>query len=924
MTAVRWGGGIGVLALALACLAQGCQPAVETRTATPMRQVNAVGGPVIEGELYARSHAVVIGVDAYSVLKPLKGAVRDAEAVASEFEQRGIEVTLLRDGDATRGAIAGLLGDELRGRLGQNDRVIVYFAGHGTTVGAGEHTMGYLMPVEGDFARPSATGISMGEVQGWLRTYPSQHVMFVADACYAGLALPQAETRGEAPPEHLSRLAALPVSLTLVAGGRDEQVIDNYKGHGLFTWHFIEGLRGRADFNGDTFVTGLELGAYVQEGVAQVAAQEFSRRQHPHMGQRGEGQMIFKVLGKGGAGLVARPEPVARPGDGHVELPSIRPRGHRVALIIGNGAYSTPLTTARADAEAIAAQLRAEGYTVLEHHDLTHKAMRRAILEFGEALAQGGAGWFYYSGFGVQIDGDNYLLPVDVEMTKLSDARIEGVPMKSVLTELEAARTSMSVVMVEASYEVPFLSGPQGLAVNEGLAPLQPPPNTLVAFSNTPNSAVARPEGARSRFTEALVENLARPGWPVQDAIAMAGAEVQQESGGKQAPWAASELREDLFMAESSLGVPSCPDGTSLAGDLSCVPMLAMACPDGAHLDPSGGCRPGSLIKGDLERMRGLGGSGDFKNSLNSDFKFEAAHDDSDGVDESGESGESGQGQAPPPNEEEGPPSEGLASRRVALVIGNGAYEAPHGLAGPRRDAAAMAAALEGLGFGVELALDADGAELSRRFKALKVEGNVVVVYFAGHGGRSKGQDLIFPTDARLVDGAGGVSLARLMGDLARRRPKAATLILDAPRGLSAHGVDPTLGPLAHVQGVGVVAATSPGRGAAPGHEDQGKLTQALAAALRTPGLSLSAVVERAGSEVVRSNAGHQRPWSWLPDELGRWVWLDAPMPTSPSALSVCPRGTLRDGERCMAVSQEVECPPGKVFVVGRGCSRLQ
>ncbi len=248
--------------------------------------------------IYDRSHAVVIGISDYRQLPDLPGAVRDARAVAEALEKHGFEVTLLVDGDASRGRIAEELGDRLPRRVGERDRILIYFAGHGVTVGQGPAEMGYLMPAEGDNQRRVATGIAMRELQAWLAGYPSKHVMFLADACYSGLAL---STRSVGLPEtlenYLRQVTEKEVRLAITAG-RSDQEAHEWRGQGLFTYFLIEGLAGNGDLNGDGIVTSSELYAYLEPNVAQTALANWQAHQNPQMGRSGQGEFIFLVPGR--------------------------------------------------------------------------------------------------------------------------------------------------------------------------------------------------------------------------------------------------------------------------------------------------------------------------------------------------------------------------------------------------------------------------------------------------------------------------------------------------------------------------------------------------------------------------------------------------------------------------------------------------
>ncbi len=245
--------------------------------------------------IYDHSYAVVIGVSNYTRLPELPGAVRDAKDVGAALREHGFDVELLLDKAATRSKIAEVLADQLPGRLKHNDRVLIYFAGHGVTVGSGEAQMGYLMPVEGDNERRASTGISMREIQAWIATYPSKHVLFAADSCYSGLAL---ATRSTGLPttlsDYLRQVTERDVRLAFTAGRADQEAHE-WEGKGLFTYFFLQGLKGDADFNRDGILTSSELSAYLEPNVAQTALANWRAEQNPQMERSGQGEFIFLI-----------------------------------------------------------------------------------------------------------------------------------------------------------------------------------------------------------------------------------------------------------------------------------------------------------------------------------------------------------------------------------------------------------------------------------------------------------------------------------------------------------------------------------------------------------------------------------------------------------------------------------------------------
>ncbi len=289
MAARALGLGLALLVLLAATSALGQTRGAEGFGASVAYQTDD-GGPL---QLYQRSWAVVIGIDAYGDLPRLGGAVRDATKVSDYLQAQGFDVTLLTDAGATRAAITELVGDRLPSKVGSDDRVLIYFAGHGLSRGEGDSAMGYLMPVEAKRASPASTAISMAELQRWFAQYKSKHVLYVADACYSGLSIGtrsvglSPETR-----DYVRHVTQRPVRVALVAGNSGQEAHE-YQGHGLFTFFLLQGLQGGADANKDGLVTTDELAAFVKPNVAQIAAQQFKAQQHPQFARMGEGEFLF-------------------------------------------------------------------------------------------------------------------------------------------------------------------------------------------------------------------------------------------------------------------------------------------------------------------------------------------------------------------------------------------------------------------------------------------------------------------------------------------------------------------------------------------------------------------------------------------------------------------------------------------------------
>jgi uncharacterized caspase-like protein len=153
----------------------------------------------------------------------------------------------------------------------KDDRVFVFFAGHGTTrkLPSGRD-LGYIVPVDADTQNFQGESISMTNFQDISESIPAKHVFFVMDSCYSGLGI----TRGFSTSNYLKEMSRRIARQMLTAGGADEEVADSGpNGHSVFTWTLLQGLEGKADLNGDGYISAAELAAYVGPGVSALSHQ---------------------------------------------------------------------------------------------------------------------------------------------------------------------------------------------------------------------------------------------------------------------------------------------------------------------------------------------------------------------------------------------------------------------------------------------------------------------------------------------------------------------------------------------------------------------------------------------------------------------------------------------------------------------------
>ncbi|HYH87508.1 MAG TPA: caspase family protein [Pyrinomonadaceae bacterium] len=230
-------------------------------------------------KLYDKSYALVIGVSDYAAGWPkLPGVKKDIEEVARALESHGFQVTKVENPDSAQLDKAFKTFIDLYG-LGVENRLLFYFAGHGHTVkqSYGEE-MGYIVPVDApnptrDPAGFMSKAMDMQQMELYARRIQSKHALFLFDSCFSGALF----ALSRAVPDSIGYKTARPVRQFITSGSADEQVPDQ----SIFRRQFVEAIEGEADGNRDGYVTGTELGEFLQDKVV-----NYSRNaQHPQYGK---------------------------------------------------------------------------------------------------------------------------------------------------------------------------------------------------------------------------------------------------------------------------------------------------------------------------------------------------------------------------------------------------------------------------------------------------------------------------------------------------------------------------------------------------------------------------------------------------------------------------------------------------------------
>ncbi|MES1148425.1 MAG: caspase family protein, partial [Bradyrhizobium guangdongense] len=244
--------------------------------------------------------------------------------------------------------------------------------------------------------------------------------------------------------------------------------------------------------------------------------------------------------------------------------PDTASRGKRMALVIGNGAYThvKALANPSNDARAVAKSLREIGFTVAEGVDLDRAAMQKITRDFLREAARAQVAVVYYAGHGVQVDGRNYLIPVDVELkagSSMTDAMIDMDTIMAGLDDhgrtnilvFDACRNNPMAPQAATTGANRAIDGASGLAAPTSLgsgATLGA--GTLIAFATAPGQVALDGEGANSPFSAALSRHIGTPGLEVQQMLTRVRAEVVSGTKNKQVPWSNSSLLGEVYLAE--------------------------------------------------------------------------------------------------------------------------------------------------------------------------------------------------------------------------------------------------------------------------------------------------------------------------------------------------------------------------------------
>ena len=238
------------------------------------------------------------------------------------------------------------------------------------------------------------------------------------------------------------------------------------------------------------------------------------------------------------------------------------PEVNRVALVIGNSSYrhAVTLPNPKADAALMAKTLRASGFTVIEGSDLDKARMSALLDQFTEAAYDADVALVYYAGHGLQVDGHNYLIPIDAQLEKAAQLQTRTIAVDQLLSALPQD-PAVSVIILDACRDNPLartlaraLPASRSQSMGAGLAAVQANGQSngsgglLIAYATDPGAVAYDGKDVNSPYTAALARHLTTPGLEIQSALTRVRAEVSGATNGAQRPWHNASLAREVFL----------------------------------------------------------------------------------------------------------------------------------------------------------------------------------------------------------------------------------------------------------------------------------------------------------------------------------------------------------------------------------------
>lgn len=278
-------------------------------------------------------------------------------------------------------------------------------------------------------------------------------------------------------------------------------------------------------------------------------------------------------------------------GLGPMQAAAIPSDGSKFALVIGNSRYQyKALGNPGNDARSMARVLQAKGFEVDQHLDLNSARLQEAVRAFGERLGtRSGVGIVYFAGHGVEVDGENYLIPVDNDRIRDNiDVRQYGLSLNYLLDRLKAAGNPLNIVILDACRDDPYHGSSRSLT--RGLRTVSSPSGTLIAFAAAPGQRASdNSRNGNGLYTQYLVKALEAPGRRIEDVFHQVRRDVVAASDGEQEPWYNASL-DGIYC------IGGCPAAEPPVAAASAQSVSAMPPPDPATIPKLVSTLPGGGV----------------------------------------------------------------------------------------------------------------------------------------------------------------------------------------------------------------------------------------------------------------------------------------------------------------------------------------
>jgi uncharacterized caspase-like protein len=234
------------------------------------------------------------------------------------------------------------------------------------------------------------------------------------------------------------------------------------------------------------------------------------------------------------------------------------PTEKRIALVVGNAGYQAgALTTPANDAGLIAQTLQAAGFDVVGARDLDQDSLRRALRDFLDKAAAAGpdaVAFVYFSGYGLQLEGENYFVPVDAKIARDTDVAVEALRVSDYTRPLAALKLKASIVVLDAARAHPFAR--DGAPLAGGLALVEPETGMLIALSATPGTVAPEAPGPYGPYAQALAEMMREGGLALGEVFDHVRLRVNDATQGAEVAWHASKVEAPFIFFERAPDAP--------------------------------------------------------------------------------------------------------------------------------------------------------------------------------------------------------------------------------------------------------------------------------------------------------------------------------------------------------------------------------